>query len=80
LFEALPNAGCGKRRRYFRREAFLAAFGARFFFAGFFVADSRAGVADFDWVEERPLRPAKMLSQLSEYCLVAPTRVMLMLI
>jgi hypothetical protein len=43
----------------------------------FFLADFRAGLAAFSF-EGEPLLPEKMLSQLSEYCFVAPTRTTLM--
>ena len=60
--------------RYFRR-AFFAAFFA--FLGDFFFAEALAGfAADFLDVDERP--PLKMFSQLSEYCLLAPTRTTLM--
>jgi hypothetical protein len=61
-------------------------FAAFFFKAGFaallalFFGDLRAGLAAafFEDVDDRRVLPAKMVSQLSEYCFVAPTRTMLM--
>jgi hypothetical protein len=47
------------------------------FFADFFLADLEAVLFDFDVVDELRL-PPKMESQLSEYFLFVPTRVMLM--
>jgi hypothetical protein len=50
----------------FLPTAFLATFAD-------FLADFRVGLTAFFLVDE-PLPPEKMLSQLSEYCFVAPTR------
>jgi hypothetical protein len=55
-----------------RRRDFLADFA--FFLAGFRLVDAFAPLADLDVADVRRL-PPKMLSQLSEYRLVAPTRV-----
>jgi hypothetical protein len=65
--------------RYFRRPfARFAGLEEVFFFAAFFLAELRAGLtADLALDDER-LPPEKMLSQLSEYCFVAPTRTTLM--
>jgi hypothetical protein len=48
-------------------------------FVIFFLVEFRAGFAGFFLVADRlPPLPPKMLSQLFEYCFVAPTRTMLM--
>jgi hypothetical protein len=59
---------------YFDFRAALRAF----VFCVFFFADLLAALIGLRFVVERPLLPPKMFSQLSEYCLVAPTRVMVM--
>jgi hypothetical protein len=64
------------RRRYFRADRFLAAFRA-LVVTDFFFADLRAAVTVRFLAVARPLLPPKMFSQLSEYRLLAPTRVTL---
>jgi hypothetical protein len=49
-----------------------------FVFGVFFFADLLAALIGLRFVAERTLPPPKMFSQLSEYCFVAPTRVMVM--
>lgn len=63
---------------YFRRDTFLTDFSLAFFLAGFLLADLAAALATCFLADERPLPPPKMFSQLSEYCLLAPTRVIVM--
>jgi hypothetical protein len=60
--------------RYFDFRAALRAL----IFGVFFFADFLAALIGFFFMAERPLLPPKIFSQLSEYCLVAPTRVMVM--
>jgi hypothetical protein len=62
---------------YFRR-ALLANFFGVFFLVDFFLAEARAGLAAIFFFDDEPLPPEKMVSQLSEYCFVAPTRTTLM--
>jgi hypothetical protein len=59
-----------------RRAAFLAGFRALVFGAFFFALAAELEIRFL--AGERPLLPPKMFSQLSEYCLVAPTRVIVM--
>jgi hypothetical protein len=65
------------RAGYFRRT-FLAAFFGVFFLADFFLADAGAGLAAVFFFDDDLLPPEKMVSQLSEYCFVAPMRTTLM--
>jgi hypothetical protein len=65
------------RACYFRR-AFLAGFFGVFFLADFFLADAGAGLVVVFFFDDDPLPPEKIVSQLSEYCFVAPMRTTLM--
>jgi hypothetical protein len=66
---AVEPPKANKTGPYLRRAGFFADFLA--FLGDFFFADALTGFA-FDLAVERP--PLKILSQLSEYCFVAPTR------
>jgi hypothetical protein len=65
---------CAKSGIYFRRPDFLAGFLA-FTLADFLLPVLAAFVTVRLVAEDLPLPLPKMFSQLSEYCLVAPTRV-----